>query len=85
MRPIVMPYLHGDPDNDPVAVSVDTSSYPFNAGAIYDPSTSEFVWVPSNADIGKWTIPFTFSDGIKTKTFKLKLQVKSPLFVEPLP
>jgi hypothetical protein len=75
----------GDPDNDPVSVTIDPSKYPFTAGAIYDGSTGEFVWTPTNADIGKWTAPFTFSDGVTTKTFKLKLQVKSPLYVEPLP
>src|SRR5262249_576067 len=31
----------GDPDNDPVTVSFDPASYPFNAGATYDSVTSE--------------------------------------------
>ncbi|MCG3149113.1 MAG: hypothetical protein PCFJNLEI_02572 [Verrucomicrobiae bacterium] len=75
----------GDPDNDPVSVTVDPLAYPFNAGAVYLPATSEFVWTPTNADLGKQTIEFTLADGLTTSTLKLKLEVKSPLFIPPLP
>jgi hypothetical protein len=75
----------GDPDNDPVTVSYVATNFPFSAGATYDTNTSEFVWTPTVLDIAKYTIPFTFSDGVNTKTFKLKLEVKSSIFIEPLP
>jgi hypothetical protein len=73
-----------DPDNDPVTVSVDATSYPFNAGATYDAGTSEFVWTPTNWDLGKHTLSFTLSDGVKTQTLKVKLEVDSPLLIVPL-
>jgi hypothetical protein len=75
----------GDPDNDPVTVTTDPTVFPFSAGATYDPVSSEFIWTPTVLDINKYTIPFTFTDGTNTKTFKLKLEVKSSLHIEPLP
>jgi hypothetical protein len=74
-----------DPNGDPVTVTVNTADYPFNTGAYYNPATSEFVWTPSNLDIGKQTAVLTLSDGTTTKNLKLKLDVKSPLFIPPLP
>jgi hypothetical protein len=76
--------LH-DPDGDPVTATVNTNAYPFNAGAQYDPVMSEFTWTPASTDLGKQTAVFTLSDGTTTKTLKLKVEVKSPLFVAPLP
>jgi hypothetical protein len=74
-----------DPDNDPVTVTVDLAAYPFSSGAVYAPDTGEFIWTPGNADIGKHTIEFGLSDGVATATFKLKLEVQSPLYIPPLP
>ena len=74
-----------DPDGDPVTATVDTNSYPFNVGAQYDSMTSEFIWTPTNADLGKKTIVFILSDGTTTKKLNLKIEVKSPIFVPPLP
>ena len=74
-----------DPDNDPVTVAVDTAAYPFNAGAVYDAMTSEFVWTPTITDLGKKTVAFTLSDGTVSKKLKVSIQVNSPLFISPLP
>ena len=62
-----------------------SSELPFSSGAYYLPATSEFVWTPTNLDIGKQTVEIVLSDGITTKTLKLKVEVKSPLFVTELP
>jgi len=75
----------GDPDNDPVTVIVDPAAYPFNAGAIYDSITSEFVWTPTISDLGKRKASLVLSDGTTTKKLNISIQVNSPLFVTPLP
>ncbi len=72
-----------DPDGDPVTMVVNHDLYPFSAGAYFDPLTSEFVWTPTNLDLGKQTIQFTLSDGTTTLAVKQKIEVKSPLFVPP--
>jgi hypothetical protein len=74
-----------DPDGDVVTAAVDPDAYPFNAGARYDAATSEFIWTPTIADLGKKTAQFFLNDGLNTKTFKLKILVNSPIFVQPLP
>jgi hypothetical protein len=74
-----------DPNGDTVTASVDTNSYPFNAGAVYNPVTSEFIWTPAYTDLGKKTAVFILSDGTTTKKLNLKIQVNSPIFVQPLP
>ena len=74
-----------DPDGDVVTADVDPNSYPFNAGATYDAGTSEFIWTPTNTDLGTQTAVITLSDGVNLKTLKLKIEVKSPIFVPPLP
>jgi hypothetical protein len=74
-----------DPDGDPVTVTVTNTEYPFSAGAYYNPATSELVWTPTNLDIGKQTLEFVLGDGTTTKTLKVKIEVKSPLFVVELP
>ena len=74
-----------DPDGDIVTVAVDPNSYPFNVGAQYDSMTSEFIWTPTNADLGKKKAQLFLSDGIKMKKLNLKIQVSSPIFVPPLP
>lgn len=74
-----------DPDGDPVTATVDTATYPFNEGATYNPVTSEFTWTSTITDLGNRTAVFTLSDGITSKRLKLKIEVKSPLFIPPLP
>jgi hypothetical protein len=72
-----------DPDGDAVTATVDTSTYPFNAGAQYNPATSEFIWTPTIADLGKKSAAFTLSDGTAIRKLNLKIQVNSPLFTPP--
>jgi hypothetical protein len=75
----------GDPDNDPVTVVFDAAAYPFTAGASYDAVSGEFIWTPVVTDVAEHTIPFTFTDGVKSKTLKLKLAVKIPIYTDLLP
>ncbi len=75
----------GDPDGDPVTVTVDAAAYPFNVGAVYDAMSSEFIWTPAVTNLGSASVAFTLSDGTLSKKLKVKVQVKSPLFVTPLP
>lgn len=57
---------------------VDTTAYPFNAGAIFDPATSTFIWTPDYEDEGKTTVLFFVSDGVNDpQTLKVKIKVKA--------
>ena len=77
--PLALPLVFDDPDGDELSVRIDTLTYPFNQGAVFDPSSSTFLWTPRLEDQGKVQIPFEVSDGTKTKTLKLKLEVVGAL------
>jgi len=77
--PWTFPFIVGDKDGDPLTVTVDTTLYPFTAGATYDPVTSLFTWTPTAADEGTVDVKFKVSDGKVTVKLILPLKVKANL------
>ena len=78
-----LPLLVFDADGDEVAVSADTSVYPYTAGATFDVDTKTFMWTPALSDVGKVKLKFSMTDGTVTKSFKVALQVVSSLITYP--
>jgi hypothetical protein len=81
--PYSLPILVFDADGDALTVSVDTSVYPYTAGAAFDTDTNTFSWTPTLSDVGKVKLRFTVTDGTVTKTLKVKLQVSATLLTFP--
>jgi hypothetical protein len=76
-----------DLDGDELVFSVNEEKYPFNeeGGATFDPVTREFVWTPTFDHIGKAKPKFFVSDGVKTKSVTISINVKNPLIFETEP
>ncbi len=75
-EPFSFTVITDDEDGDPVAVSVNTSNYPFDSGATFDPVTRRFAWTPATADQGNRTVKFKVQSGTKEKTLTVKLSVR---------
>lgn len=58
-----------DPDND--SIVLDASSLP--AGAVFDPLTGKFQWLPTG--VGSFTVTFSATDGIGTTTKNVIINV----------
>ncbi|MDG2149593.1 MAG: hypothetical protein P8N09_08715 [Planctomycetota bacterium] len=78
-----LPLLVFDADGDEVAVSADTSVYPYTAGATFDVDSKTFMWTPALSDVGKVKLRFSMTDGTATRSFKVTLQVVSSLITYP--
>jgi hypothetical protein len=78
-QPFSFTVVTDDRDGERVTVSADLASYPFNAGATFDPATRRFDWTPTADDQGERTVEFELTDGIATKTLTVVLNVKNGL------
>ena len=63
-----------DPDGD----SLTFSAVNLPAGATFDPNSRTFTWTPVGAQVGRYDIPVTVTDGLASVTQLLTLVVNAP-------
>ncbi len=80
-----IPLILDDPDGDFLFVRVDTSAYPFTAGAVFDPSARIFSWTPGPDDEGRVSVEFFIDDGSgRISTLTVRLNVIIPEGLAPI-
>jgi len=78
--PLVLQIVVSDRDGDALVVSADETQAPFTLGASFDPETLVFTWPdPQLTEVGKYTLSFQVTDGIKTTKFKVKIKLVSSI------
>jgi hypothetical protein len=78
-RPYALPILAVDRDGDDLTVTVDPGKGAFALGATYDEASGEFRWTAAIDDVGNTSAKFEVSDGNKTTTLTIKIEVKNSL------
>ncbi len=78
-----IPLLVADRDGDQVSINPDFTKGLFAAvpEVEFDQGTNTLSWTPQLQDVGKHTAFFFVTDGVASKPYKLKLQVKAPLYL----
>ena len=78
-----LPLFVSDRDGDEVTVNPNFTKGLFAEvpEASFDQDTNTLTWTPALNDVGKHDAFFFVTDGIATKKYRLKLQVKAPLYL----
>ena len=78
-----VPLVVSDRDGDAVSVNPDFTKGLFATvpEASFDQATNTLRWTPALNDVGKHTAYFFVSDGTVARKYRLKLQVKAPLYL----
>lgn len=78
-RPYVLPILGVTRDGEKPTVSPDFDEGAFALGATYDEALDALVWTAAFENIGKTKASFKISDGNKSKSLSIKIEVVNPL------
>ncbi len=77
--PFALPILVADRDGDPLTVTPVMGVGAFAQGASYDAMAGTLLWAPQFQDVGKTFAKLQVSDGVATRTLRLKFDVRNPL------
>jgi len=78
-EPLVLPLLAVDRDGDELSFEPVLGEGAFALGATFDAETRSLVWTPGLSDLGRTTSRVRVTDGQRTSTLKLRIEVLSPL------
>ncbi len=77
-QPLAIQLQAADPDGNPLAFTAS----PMPSGATFDPSSGLFIWTPSIAQTGEFTVHFAATDGFLSDGQNVDIQV-APAAIPP--